>query len=421
MIKYKGRAITYDRILRYPYNLLIGCYNNFAIFIYHYFIIPRKVKVIRNSDTIKVLFVIAELGSWKTEELYLSMLSSKRFMPILGVTTSQEVPGSKSILINYLEKKNYAFIDIDKPGCSIKDLKPDIKFYYKPYENSYPKKHVFSKNLESLTCHIQYAFNQIDEAWAVNHLSIKGSWLVFLENESVYNCWLKYSFLYKKSLRVTGYPIQDMLLKNKSFFEDPWKNQDKSKKRIIYAPHHSIPGTNGIGIEYSTFLENGEFILNLAKRLGDTTQWAFKPHPTLYPKLLKIWGEEKTNSYYNEWKKLSNTQIELGEYIGLFKHSDAMIHDCSSFLIEYLFVNKPVLFLTSDKTHISLKSVFTENAYKAHYKACEKKEIANFVNDVLNGSDNMANERNKYITDYLTPPNNKSACENIMNAILGVD
>ena len=38
--------------------------------------------------------------------------------------------------------------------------------------------------------------------------------------------------------------------------------------------------------------------------------------------------KEKTDKYYRSWEKAENSNIERGKYLGLFLHSDAMIHDC---------------------------------------------------------------------------------------------
>lgn len=50
----------------------------------------KKIKKIRKKERIKVLFVLTELGPWKTEILYLTLLQHPRFEPVLGVTTSPE-------------------------------------------------------------------------------------------------------------------------------------------------------------------------------------------------------------------------------------------------------------------------------------------------------------------------------------------
>src|SRR5699024_801734 len=117
-----------------------------------------------------------------------------------------------------------------------------------------------------------------------------------------------------------------------------------------------IPGVKN-ALSYSTFLDYAEFILQLANDYKDEIQIAFKPHPNLRGKLNDVWGVEKTNTYFQKWKCLSNGQVEDGGYIDLFATSDAMIHDSGSFVIEYLYTKKPVQFLISSE---KVKEEFNE-------------------------------------------------------------
>jgi CDP-glycerol glycerophosphotransferase (TagB/SpsB family) len=89
-------------------------------------------------------------------------------------------------------------------------------------------------------------------------------------------------------------------------------------------------------------------MIEMAKKYQDSVQFVFKPHPVLRSKLVVLWGEEKTNAYYNTWDSLPNSTIHEDEYIDLFLTSDAMIHDSGSFTVEYLYVNKPVMRTVSD-------------------------------------------------------------------------
>ena len=378
-----------------------------------------KIKDIRNKKKIRVLFIVAELGSWKTELLYKAMLIHPRFEPIIGITESIEVPGSKVELEHYIRTKGYEYVDLDSSKKSIKSLNVDIKFYYKPYLGSYRKGIYFDSNWDSLVCHINYAFNVGGDFASYNREIIKCSYMNFIENAEVLNTMRSIPKLYIKNIALTGVPMQDLLLLSPANFSDPWKKL-KNHKRVIYAPHHSIPGTNGSYIEYSTFLIFGEYILQLAQKYKDSVQWAFKPHPTLYPKLLKIWGKDRTDNYYNSWRNLENTQVALGEYVGLFKYSDAMIHDCSSFVIEYLFVQKPVMFLQVDSKQTDIhQGKFSKEALKVHVLGHSERDIENFIINVINGVDEMCSKRKNYFQEYLLPPNNRTACDNIISALLG--
>lgn len=412
-------------------SFIVKCFHRIKLSLhYRFFFAPgiaslyrayqnHRIKNIRKKKQITVLFIIGEASTWKTEALYKKMLIHPRFNPILGVTESLQVYGSKDILIEYLRKRGYSFIDLDNPHQSIDKINPDIKIYYKPYELNYRHGLYFDYHIKSLVCQINYGLSASGGAVAFKHPIKEYAWREFVENASVIN---DIGLVGKPIINkvVTGLPMQDILSLPKDNFNDSWI-KDGRKKRIIYAPHHSFKGCNGAFIEYATFLEFGEFVLLMAKKYASQVQWIFKPHPSLRIKLAEIWGKERTDEYYLEWERLPNAQVELGEYMGIFKHSDAMIHDCSSFLIEYQYTNNPVLFLetehrTAEQMHLS---EFGYEAYKAHYHALTKADIEHFICDVIDGHDSMAKVREDYYNKYLRLPNGKTACDNIIDVILG--
>lgn len=395
-------------------------YNPISLHIYHLYQ-NYKIKRIRNKAKIKVLFIIGEASTWKSEELYLTMLGHPRFYPILGVTESMHVPGSKEILIDYLNGKRYDFIDLDTNGNEIKKIDPDIKFYYKPYELNYRHGIYFDYNMKSIVCSLNYGFSASGGKIAFQHEIKKYAWRDFVENEAVVKA-VKDASRYAGNKIVTGIPLQDFLSLPKEKCKDPWY-PDRSKKRIIYAPHHSFKGYNGEFIEYATFLEFGEFMLGMAKKYANEVQWVFKPHPSLKLKLIKIWGEERTQEYYDAWASLPNAQLKVGAYNDIFAYSDAMIHDCSSFIVEYQYTHNPILFL--EEKHRTAEEMFLNGygyeAYKVHYHASTKQQIEDFIQSVIRGEDSMKEERDVFFNKYMTIPNGKSACENIIDVILGTN
>lgn len=389
------------------------------ILLYSYRIkLPRRVRAIRNKDKIKVLFIISEIASWKTELLYNKMLQHSKFQPVLGVSTSYGPPNVKQPLINYLKSKGYNFFDLDSESKSIKNIAPDIIFYYKPYGICYSLGHFFDYNKAYVFCGMNYCFSTAKLEHHVNIKYFDYCWLYFVEHNEIAQYRKELLGFRARNTRFTGVPMQDTLNMPKSCFHDPWK--DKSgKKRIIYAPHHSIKGTNGAGVEFATFLEVGEAMLSLAKKYSDKVSFAFKPHPTLYMKLVEIWGKERTTSYYDEWKELPGMQIETGEYLGLFKYSDAIIHDCSSFILEYLYIDKPGMYLIADTNNIGDMYKYVQEAFNCYEHGRTIDDVESFIIDIINNCDNMRDKRKSYIHENLLPPYGNSACDNIINCILG--
>lgn len=380
--------------------------------------ISIKIKRVRSKEKIKVLFVITELSPWKTENLYLAMLNHPRFEPILGIADSTEDDSFRAPLEEYMNRHNYSWKPIDESVIR-NEIRPDIIFYQKPYYSAYLKELRYDRFWNALFCYVGYAFNSMDTGFAVNNGLYRFAWQIYYENELAASSRRPLMSNKGKNIIITGMPIQDLLLKPKSDYEDPWKPCG-SRKRIIYAPHHTIGDLHFEGIEFSTFLQNAEIMLELAKKYKDSVQWAFKPHPLLYKNLTQIWGKERTDAYYKEWQTLPNTQLESGKYEALFKYSDAMIHDCGSFTIEYLYMHNPILYLIKDEHHTDNLNEFAKKAFNLHYKAANKAEIEDFILNVINGNDEKMEQREQFFKEYLLPPNGKSACENILNSILGI-
>lgn len=379
--------------------------------------IPAKVSAIRRKEKIRVLFVVSELSCWKSELLYQLMLTHPRFTPILGVSTMQKKPGEKDVMISYLLSRGYEYNDLDMKGTCINDLNPDIIFYYKPYSPCYSKGHFYDSNLKYLFCGLDYCIEATKHAVHIEKDLFDYCWQFYVEHPDIQRRRKEVLGYRARNSRLTGVPMQDLLLLPKKHFADPWKD-NAGRKRIIYAPHHSIPGTNGEGIEFATFLDFGEIVLNLAKKYSQKITIAFKPHPNLYSKLLIIWGEERTKDYYSEWSMLPNAQVETGEYVGLFKYSDAIIHDCASFIVEYLYMNNPSMYLVAETNNTDDMFDFVRDGYNCHEHGRNEDDIERFIQDVIAGKDNKKEQRDAYINSQLIPPGGKSACENIINSIL---
>lgn len=383
--------------------------------------INYKKRQIRKKNKINVLFVLAELSTWKTECLYKEMLKHERFNPILAVAEYPGSPELKQMLIDYILQKGYQFVDIDDENTDIDRINPDLIFYYKPYGGCYNKKHWFTHHLKSVPCSINYGFLfTYDREYYYNQLFV-ASMFYFAENEVVRQRMLEINGFKSQNVVATGSPIQDIFLQPLSNFSDPWKNKD-GRKRIIYSPHHSLEGTNGNGIEYASFLKYGEQILELAKKYKDKIYFAFKPHPLLYKKLEKVWGANKTADYYRQWDEMENSQLEVGEYYGLFMHSDALINDSCTFIVEYLFSNKPSLFLFDDNEKEIEKDMteYGKAGLDCSIRARNLQDVETFIVDVINGKDSYAANRRAFIQRYMTPPNGITASQNIITTILGV-
>ena len=229
----------------------------------------------------------------------------------------------------------------------------------------------------------------------------------------------KHSYHKGSNVVVTGYTKCDLYLdKNSVPNKNIWKKQSIEKKKVIWAPHHTLPN-NENHLNYSDFLINADIMFEIVQQYEDKIQFAFKPHLHLRQDLYNYqgWGEKRTDDYYDKWIYGSNTQLEESEYFDLFLTSDAMINSSGSFTAEYLCINKPCLFyLREDKTDFNS---FGDLALSHWYIARSKECLYEFIEDkVLKGNDPIKKNREAFIREYLTPPNGKTATENICTNLI---
>lgn len=366
---------------------------------------------------IKVIFIVRENQKWTYQSLYNLFESSEKFEPLvlvapltsvhIGKDTTRDTLQenylffkSRNMNVDYLYKNN-KYLKLDK-------FKPDLIFYDQPWE-IHPKHKPAMVSKFALTFYSSYSYeilNDTDNYFRGFHPLL---FKYFVEHESNIERYTAYNKYASKNCVVTGYPKLDEYLRNEEV--DPskyFKNPDCYK--IIYAPHHSFDNS----LQLATFMENGKFILDFAKKHPETT-WCFKPHPRLKFALLKMnyMSEDEINKYYNDWEKIGNVYTK-GDYIKLFKASDLMLTDCLSFLAEYLPSKKPLIRMINpnSKELNSLGKMITQEYYNSH----SNEELQKLLETVaLKGEDIKKN--NRIILSHNIIDNNESSALKIFNYI----
>ena len=115
---------------------------------------------------------------------------------------------------------------------------------------------------------------------------------------------------------------------------------------------------------------------------------------------------EEYEDYLNQWRALPNANVyALGNYYDLFKTSDLLITDCSSFLAEYFVSKKPIILLES-KSRIPFNK-FGLKLKTGMYKPENINEIEDLLNNILiNKNDPLEKVRENIIKkDFYLPPN----------------
>lgn len=388
--------------------------------LYHRIIIGH----LRRKHKINVVFVAMNLSMWRYQGICEKLSKNSKFnvvvliLPCVTYSPSQQ-ERDRDALVSYFKSRNIPYV-IGRADSGTflnirQELSPDIMFYPQPYELIFNPEVDFKQFYDKLLCYIPYAFWTSTGDFSYNCPLHNKAWKLFYSTSMHQKDGVEIARNKGRNIEVVGYPNADEYLFRHHI--DTWRPQSRPKKRVIWAPHFSI--YDGGPIKQSNFLWMAELMLELAKKYSDRIQFAFKPHPVLYSELCKHkeWGIKRTDSYYKQWCTLENCQLETGEFIDLFMTSDAMIHDCGSFCVEYLYSRKPVMFVSCNfAQQLEGKSEFGVLALRQHYIGQNSSDIIEFLeNVVLAGNDSLFESRDKFCHDYLIPPNGQTVADNIYN------
>ena len=309
------------------------------------------------------------------------------------------------------DKESDSYLDVEAK------FSPDIIFYSEPYDATIEQYRSDVWYKKSLLCYSVYGFNITNMVQAIYNLWFHNIvWKIFTETQYSLEQVKKYA--YNKGVNVVrvGAPACDVYLDTEYSPEDVW---DKTKlKRVIWAPHFYTIDDSYDG--WATFSIYHQKMVDIAKKYKDKIYFILKPHPYLKTTLYKHrdWGEEKTDKYFTQWENMDNTTVMTEDYVDLFMTSDAIIHDSGSFIMEYIFTKKPILYLHKDKNFGRRWNENTIHAFSTFYPAYSDHDIDDFLNNVvLEGEDFLKENRIQFLNDTLLPPYGNSASDNIVEHI----
>lgn len=392
----------------------------------------RRLSVINYNSgkaPLNVLFLCPDKDVFCLEKLFHLMEKSVEFKPVVGVFPYEHVDPKIKFdaskyekIVQWLEQKQMKYVplyDFEKNEyLSLKKFQPDIVFFNSTLGLKNTDRFLAEAS-NAITCFVPYGYFLSNSQKFIfdTDFHLKMTYL-FWESSVSLAMSEHYARNKGENSFFAGYPKLDPFFDGHSP-ENVWKEQSVAKKKIVWAPHHSIendPDHYG----YSCFNELADVMLELAEKYRDKAQFAFRPHPLLRSRLNadERWGEQKTTEYYHKWEQRENTQFSNGDYVDLLLTSDAMIGDSVSFMCEYSAIDKPYLYTVRDDTVSHKfnelgKDVFNRLLYKAPPLS---EKIESFLQDVvLNGNDPLSEKRRTFTKENLLSPDGKNAAENIFN------
>ena len=344
-----------------------------------------------SKKEIRVAFLVNESSKWKVESLFHSLVKDSRYKPFVLLTCADidwqldkeskkaKLAATKEFFDRHGIVNEIAYdYELDMP-LPLDRFQPDVVFYQHPWEIAQIQGPLAVSKF-ALTYYVPYflptygipqmEYRQDFHRQIFRHIVLNKEWADYYEQ-------YEGAFRYAGELLPLGHPMIDV------YREKALKASGRTKKEwVIYAPHWSIPhpsNTNN-GMNLSTFLETGRPMLEYALRHPEI-KWMFKPHPSLRTVLYKILPRHEVDDYYAQWERLGST-CYTGDYVDIFFDSQALITDCDSFLIEYVFTGNPIIHLSRDGYNVGSVSPFVE-LFETYYKVRDTSGLETVVDDVV--------------------------------------
>lgn len=363
----------------------------------------NRVRKQSRQRPINVIFIVEMLSAWKAESVFRIMQASPIFFPIILVV---KLEGREAVAavelersISYMKNQGYPYNVLGRQDSSggittLESLKPDLVFFSNPHK-IVPDEVYQIAFRRWLSCYIPYSHqvSKYDDYRAQYNQEFHNKmWKIFAPHAYEIKIFEEHSYAKGRNVVLSGYPPCKVLAENR--VQGPFTRKDSSQLHIIWAPHHTIAYSD---LPYSNFLRIAEQMRALVKKYSHVIKWSFKPHPLLKQSLsVHPEWKETVNDYYDWWRSQENTAIVEGDYKELFIISDAMIHDSGSFLAEYLYLNKPVMYIWSSA---NLPDYFNEFGCKA-LQVCERgdsvDDIENFIARLIRGVDLQHKPREEF-------------------------
>lgn len=348
------------------------------------------------GERLKVAFLVCDASMFSGESVYRAMLGDARFEPFIAVAPRvsrgdefmRETMDKtfRSLSARYGDEAVVALCGQDLGQA--REVDADVVFSTVIYEDqSLPQYTVEAMSRRALVAILYYGYGGLfvsNEKKTPFLPNIVFAWRYFVSNEATRDMAVSRNSLLAGNTVASGYCKMDRLAAEM----EKVVRAPGARKKVIVCSHHTIDAAGYGTLALSTFLANADALLRLPGEFPEV-DFVFRPHPLLFVRLAtpKWWGPERTAEYRAKLEAHPNVEFQQGgDYFATFAESDAMIHDCGSFLAEYFYTGRPQCFMLREGGATERQLLpFSRRLMDYVYKVRGGGEISDFVRDVVVG------------------------------------
>lgn len=353
----------------------------------------------RNKKSIiRIGFIVQMAEIWDKEiGIYDELKSRANVETVLIVVPPYDLKTSENSLSydnNYFLKRYPDAVKAlhrDGSVINIQELHLDYVFFQRPYDTYLPKELRSSEVVKhTQCCYIPYGYagSDVFNGGNTNLNFFRNMSYVFLESD-----YMKFVFQKKYAHRMM-FKYQHYETLGYSDLENYFEFlESKTIHNILWTPRWSYnPKLGG-----SHFFEYQELPFQIKEKYPEI-EFVFRPHPLMFDEFVKqgLMKLDEADNYKNRIVE-SSIIYDSGTIISdAIRHSNLLITDYSSIIINYFLTGKPIIYCKAD---YELNEEYSKIA-KCMYIAENEQQIKKYVKMLLNGDDPLAKVRSELIEEY---------------------
>lgn len=355
-------------------------------------------------DKVKIVFLTQETMCWPSfESLYHACSEDGRYIAQIVYIPFSHPNDTKHIdYFTTYEKMGLPVRRHDEYALARES--PDIAVFMKPYdlipmqyyiddiEKAVPRHLYIQYGMEVGTQYIDYHFRQPLASKVWRHIAY-GSLL----KETA----AKYGSRNGENVAVWGNPRADYyrdLEAGRKTIPASWTKKIDGRFCFLWTPHHSLDTTCGSFLDYHVPI--AEYF---EKRPDLFLLW--RPHPLLLDGLVAngVMTKAERDAFLDRVTGMDNAILDTtSDYRQSFFASDAIVTDASTFIFEYLYTGRPLVYTKKAENAIYNADRFEKGVYVIKQAA----DIAPMLDQIAQGKDPLRSERTSLKKDLLFTPEN---------------
>ena len=371
----------------------------------------RAIQKQTNQIPIRVVFVCHEPALWPMfETIYESMIKDSSFDPlVVAMPVTKAVRSVTADMYQFCQERQIQVLK----GYDTKanqwlnplELEADYLFLQTPYSLFPPMWQVEALAVHTKICYIPYATIIFEGAVdAITHpLSFfQNIHLFFLEGPIFKERFLqRFSSavrLNPNSIKLSGSPKLSWIRSANSSEEKSGlaKSKQQNGKCILWTPRWRTEE------EICHFFEHYPFFVEFCRQHPDI-RFIFRPHPLMFHNF-QATGEfsaEQLDDLKKQFQASPNMALDLSpDYRESFQAADMLVTDVSSFVWEFMSLNKPIVY--THRTHVF--NEIGDRLAQGCYWASNINELETQLGILIKGIDDLVVKRQNLVRELYFHP-----------------